>query len=518
MLSDGELERAASQLDDYNKRNTLADILDGYRVLLEDYRRLKSDFEEERDAREKYKRTVRDHERNPFVLVLVDGDGYVFDDAVVAKRGEGGSDAAQRLNDEIQASLRQKGKGLEHCQIMIRVYANVAGLSKALAAVGLVGFESRSLAPFIASFNRTYDLTEFVDAGQLKENADSKLRGMLRLYANSAQCKHIYFAGCHDVGYISELTPYLSNADKFTLVNTPGIRFHEEFAKLGMKIGNISGVFRSTPLDTAKSYRAAAAAAGAIAAAPASPTKSSAASPDDKKAICSFYLNGTCKFGKGCKRLHVDDRTDAKQQSWNDAPSELQSEAGGVSLRPTPTLLANNDRSPRSATSPISSLPRKADILKGHIALNSNNYRLDPYIEELDLDVIAQLRARIGHKRVCNSFHLTGHCKEGDNCQYDHTPVEGATLLALEALARSQPCPKKGACRKLGCTNGHVCQIRECKHRGGRLYCRIGYPSHFEDFVAAKYVPGVARGMERANGLGSLKTRSISAKRYQILK
>jgi hypothetical protein len=185
-------------------------------------------------VREKYKRTVRDQEQNPFVLVLADGDGYVFSDTMIARKGDGGSDAAQRLNDEIQANLRRKG--LDDCQIMVRIYANVAGLSKALAAIGLAGNESRSLAPFIASFNRTYDLTEFVDAGQLKENSDSKLRAMLRLYANSAHCKHIYFAGCHDVGYISQLTPYLSNSDKFTLVNTSGIRFHDEFTKLGMKI------------------------------------------------------------------------------------------------------------------------------------------------------------------------------------------------------------------------------------------------------------------------------------------
>lgn len=81
MLTDREVEEAAQQLADYRRRDTLADVLATYQDLLEKYKRLKSDYEEERDAREKYKQLSKQQERNPFVLVLVDGDGYVFDDA-----------------------------------------------------------------------------------------------------------------------------------------------------------------------------------------------------------------------------------------------------------------------------------------------------------------------------------------------------------------------------------------------------------------------------------------------------
>jgi hypothetical protein len=47
-----------------------------YENIIEDYRRLKSDYEEVREAREKYKRLAKDQDRSPFVLLLVDGDGY----------------------------------------------------------------------------------------------------------------------------------------------------------------------------------------------------------------------------------------------------------------------------------------------------------------------------------------------------------------------------------------------------------------------------------------------------------
>jgi hypothetical protein len=36
---------------------------------MEDFKRLKSDYEEERDSRERYKQLAKGQERNPFVLV-----------------------------------------------------------------------------------------------------------------------------------------------------------------------------------------------------------------------------------------------------------------------------------------------------------------------------------------------------------------------------------------------------------------------------------------------------------------
>jgi hypothetical protein len=152
--TDIDLDGMAADLAEFNQRNTLPDILAQYKTLLEDYRRLKSDFEEERDVREKYKRAVRDHERNPFVLVLVDGDGYVFSEGFVGKKGDGkkgdgGAEAARKLNEVVGESLRKKG--LEHCRVMVRAYADVAGLSRALAAAGMVGHESRALVSVVLS-------------------------------------------------------------------------------------------------------------------------------------------------------------------------------------------------------------------------------------------------------------------------------------------------------------------------------------------------------------------------------
>jgi len=491
MLSDPEIERAAAQLADYKRSDALSKLLDQYSVLIEDYKRLKSDYEEERESREKYKQMAKDQERNPFVLVLVDGDGYVFNDDFLSKRAEGGSAAAQALNDEIKTSLRRKG--LEHCQVMVRIYANVFGLSKVLSKTGVVGADSRSLAPFIASFNRSYGLTEFVDAGQLKENADFKLRALLRLYADNAQCKHIYFAACHDVGYISELTPFMGNSSKFTLVNTPGIRFHDEFTKLGMGIEEFRGVFRHSPLDGTAYYPSNAATSVKPMPAqlqPPSPAKQSfvpgSTTSDNQKAVCLFHSLGKCRYGKACKMLHVNPPPDAKAtRQYTDLPSPTTPSATTNGATPT---------NPSLGTSMfLAKLPKKDDIPSGCVAVNGNNYRLDPYVPPVSPDVISRLKARVDKRRVCNSFHLQGACDAGDRCEYDHEPLEPEFLPALESLARSQPCPRRGACRLDGCTHGHICQNPECKHRGGKVYCKLPYLSHVEDLAVARYLPSVVK-------------------------
>ena len=73
-------------------------------------------------------------------------------------------------------------------------------LSKTLSKAGLTGPEKRSLAPFAASFTRSIDLFDFVDAGELEDNAGFKIRATFRQFVENAQCRHIYFAAAHDVG------------------------------------------------------------------------------------------------------------------------------------------------------------------------------------------------------------------------------------------------------------------------------------------------------------------------------
>ncbi|TIC92484.1 hypothetical protein CH35J_010042 [Colletotrichum higginsianum] len=502
MLNDDEIERAASQLAEYRSSNPLPQILDQYANLLEDYRRLRSDYEEERDARERYKQLARDQERNPFVLVLVDGDGYPFHERLLDKGADGGSTAAQLLNEAVKADLRNKG----------------------LEQAGLVGAEKRSLGPFIASFNRSYGLADYLDAGELKENADFKLRALMQLYADNAQCKHMYLAFCHDVGYIADLTPYVRGySNKFTLIKAPGTKFHTQFTKLGMDIVEFPGVFRQTPLEMAVPVRpthnapASAAAAAAKAdnapppwtpsAANRAPTGSSLSpgSGDARQGnVCRFHAVGKCKYGKACKNIHVDRATSSTK--WRrSSPDDLVSDTINSLQDPEVRIFPGSNSQP-SATTPAkddsgfaSSLPQKQDIPEGCIAVNTKNWRLDPYIPPSDPTISNRLNARISRHRVCNNFHLNGTCDAGDSCEYDHNPLDAESRSALEFIARSKPCSKRGGCRNAKCTNGHICQNSRCKHYGGKVHCKLPFLSHTEDLTVDRFIPADMKSFHNNN-------------------
>lgn len=527
MLRDEEIDAAASQVAAYRKSAELDSILAQYADLIADYRRLKSDFEEERDAREKYKQLARSREQSPFVLVLVDGDGYVFHESFLDKGGEGGNNAAHALNSAVASSLAAKGLG--GCQVMVRIYANVAGLSKALARNGLAGNEARSLSPFLANFNRSYGLTDFVDAGSLKENADFKIRAALGFYADSPQCKHIYFAACHDVGYISELTPFLGNSDKFTLVRSPSVKFHPEFTKLGMGIENIPGVFRTVPLTTTTTtidttttalHRGTGTGTTTFAAITASVTSTTSAGPNDgfrkspstssyqppatdtttptsvaallkaskdeaptpssrTTAVCQFNKQGKCRFGKSCKLAHV---VVVDDDGFFDGPG---GPGGNGSIRVNGGGGGGGGRVPTWKGRPL----EDADIPRDQVAVNRADHRLDSYLSASS-DAIAKLRARARNRGLCNRFHLAGDCEAGSRCEFDHSWLAPDLLAPLESLARSMPCSRRGACRAVDCTKGHICQTLDCRCRGGKVPCKIPHSAHAEDLRVDRFVDG----------------------------
>lgn len=392
------------------------------------------------------------------------------------------------LNTAIRTSQRRKG--LENCETMVRVYANVAGLSKALAKANLLGADKRSLAPFIANFNRSYGLTDFVDAGEFKENADFKLREMLRLYAENAQCKHIYFAACHDAGYVSQLTAYRGQSDRFTLIRTPGLHFHDEFTKLGLGIEELPGVFR--PTGSAMDILYPKPLVGKPNTAPL-PTRSQ---PTESREICAFHSVGRCKYGENCKNLHVGPApapsplalrpSKLSRSSWRNGNEPYE-----TSDYPTPTKphVASN-RSYLQQSDLFAKLPKRDEIPEGYVAVNVSQQRLDAYIPVPTPESENRLKLRSSMQRLCNAKHLTGSCPN-PHCEYDHTPLDEDLIPILEWLARSLPCPRRDKCRNAACTSGHLCQKPDCKLRGGKGFCRFPWGLHYDDLTVDRHVPAI---------------------------
>lgn len=516
MLSEKELDQRAVELADagritmqQNKAMTAA--LANYDSLVQEYKRLKSDYEEERNSRERYKQMAKGQERNPFVLVLVDGDGYVFDNDLISSGAEGGLQAAGLLDEAIKRSLCERD--LEDCRIMVRVYANLVGLSKSLAKVNAsVGKEKRSLASFAANFTRSNDLYDFVDAGEVKENAEVKVRGLFKLFVNNGQCKHIYFAACHDGGYIDDLMPYASHRERITLVRNAA--FHPQFAKLGLRIEEFPGIFRTTPLEgqaMPMPFSGSPAVKGPTA--PSSVNVANNAEPDAK--ACVFFSKGLCKYGKSCRNLHIKPTTNSSHttsgvgnfndiKNWREARAENQNapsfqvsnlakhdnnffKAAGV-----PNSAANFAHSAAHVQDHVrdqidfaSVLPRQGSTPEGKIPVNKNQQRLDAYIAPPSPHDYEVFKARTSVRKLCNNYHVGGHCPQGDACNYDHGPASEGIINALKQVVFANPCPRKGYCRRPKCLYGHVCQKADCTYRGGKNYCKFLRAAHSQPLELA---------------------------------
>lgn len=468
MLTNSELDADASQIAQFQAASerhnaSLSEVVEKYATLMKEYKLIKSDYEEARESRERYKQAARGAERNSFVLVLIDGDGYIFDDDLVSDGVEGGQRAALLLDNAVKNSLR--ARGLEHCRIVVRIYANMAGVSKTLAKIKLVGPEKRSLGPFFSSFTRSNDLFDFLDAGDLEAGAGYKVRAMFRHSIDNLQCQHVFFAGCHDVGYLSELSPYSGSRDRITLIRSPA--FHHEFSKLGLRVEDFPNVFRTTPLDIS----------------PFTPTNTTAklstrsldltAPPkaQDTPQICAFYQRGTCGYGESCRFLHVNPNNPNGTNGSDWRQKEHSTKASSLSSEDFASML-----------------PRAHNVKFGQIAVNRNNHRLDTYVPPPSAEDKAKFNYRTSKRKLCNNYHLVGPCPSGPDCQYDHKAITSGVLDCLRQVTHNTPCPRRGECRKARCINGHICQKPDCRFRGGPASCKLGLQEHSVDLLFDRLV------------------------------
>lgn len=188
-LASIESELEAFRASDQRRDEFVQRLVHYVKDLETKHRNLFDELENEQQARRAWHQKARacqeDLDRHTqnlnnecFTLALVDGDGAVFQDALVAAVAEGGSDAAHKLSTEIKSHLQSIDSSLTHLPLMVQMYTNVEGLSKKLLACGITK-NIRDLYTFAQAFNMSQSFFSIVDVGSGKERADHKLKGKL---------------------------------------------------------------------------------------------------------------------------------------------------------------------------------------------------------------------------------------------------------------------------------------------------------------------------------------------------
>ena len=164
------------------------ELIEKFKTLSEEHANLANDYLSERDIRRNYQKAVdeqkqeaREHERqleaSSFVLALVDGDGAIFQDALLqAAGGDGGSEAASRLYHAIRNHVASLHSNSGSWPVMVQIYLSLDKLAMKLAQVGLLRSPSE-LRAFAQRFSVNQPLFSIIDVGQGKERADHKIKG-----------------------------------------------------------------------------------------------------------------------------------------------------------------------------------------------------------------------------------------------------------------------------------------------------------------------------------------------------
>jgi hypothetical protein len=110
-------------------------------------------------------------------MVLIDGDGMIFNNELLRLGEEGGRKAATQVKANISRFLRTEKEGCpSEFKVVARVYANVRGLSETLVRAGILS-SSLIFEEFVRGFTRGDALCDFIDVGAGKDRADLKING-----------------------------------------------------------------------------------------------------------------------------------------------------------------------------------------------------------------------------------------------------------------------------------------------------------------------------------------------------
>ncbi|KAF2744461.1 hypothetical protein M011DRAFT_470320 [Sporormia fimetaria CBS 119925] len=445
---DIESQLATFKRSDEARERLLENIVRQYGALLEEHNIVCADFMHERDSRRRIQLDVQKAEKQAldaqqqlekqsaaydehgFVLCLIDGDGVIFRDALLAAGTTGGSEAASKLHDAIRAHIEGHNKKAAHWTLVTHIYLSLEQLGKTLVKCGVLKHHEE-LRAFAQAFNVNQPLFNIIDVGYGKERADYKIKETLRAFIDNPTCKHIYFGGCHDTGYLVNFEKYKHNEEiskRITLIEatTP----HGLFEALPFDRTRFDAVFRNEELRALS---------------PIAQTQKPASLP---------FRNSNGTVNGHSEPSSSSPTTDKTTGTSNYA---IISRASPAAHTITPSTKATDTDSNR------------------WIYFNKDDQRLDEPLPPKTPRAEAALEERMKRgKKLCNQYHLSGYCGKGASCPYQHAPdLNPAEKNALRYLARRLPC--NPYCERFDCYLGHSC------HLEAEGYCKFGQSCNFKE-------------------------------------
>lgn len=116
-------------------------------------------------------------DREPFVVVLLDGEGIIFKDEYLQQGEEGGRSAAKQLEAGLRSYLSKNLPSINEPKLLTKIYLNVRGFGELCSRSGLIS-DAAAIHDFIRGFNETMSFSEIIDIGSDKNKAYNKIEGL----------------------------------------------------------------------------------------------------------------------------------------------------------------------------------------------------------------------------------------------------------------------------------------------------------------------------------------------------
>ena len=380
-------------------------------------------------------------DRDAFILILIDGDGMIFDDQYIQKGENGGKEAAALLWGFVRDYVTQKIPNLSSdYKIVTRVYANIKGLGDACYRSGML--ERASLIEdFARGFTRSKQLFDFVDVGMGKDRADDKISGtffsicvsqvfdvnfdpeIFKLHLYDCHCRHILFGCSHDNGYARLLEDVADrqNLNRVTLLE--GVPFERELAMLKSKYDatRFQGLFRTAKVTVNPQYY---------------PQQQPLPSVQSRPQMTSMAPPPP-RYQSPYQPIVA---LSSPVPTPNSSIMNPMAASWATAANSAPTHLASPPPTPQPTPPTNKVVPR-----------NRYGQRVDP---GLNYDKIEAQRVK--KIKMCNIHYLRKDCAYGDNCTHDHSYAPNKNeLQTLRYVARMTPCKFGSECDDIMCIYGH---------------------------------------------------------------
>ncbi|KAJ8130955.1 hypothetical protein O1611_g2672 [Lasiodiplodia mahajangana] len=342
--------------------------------------------------------------QNPYVLVLVDGDGLIFRQVFIQKGVEGGRRAAVELHNAVATEPLIPANG---AKIFVKIVANMSSLVKALKRDGSVSSENE-FQDFVTGFNQA-PFFDFVDVGVSKDSVVSKVKETALFHIENRNCKQIILGISHDPTYGPILDEIIrgevSTQDRIKVLE--GLPTVRPIVSIGTGIVRFQDVFRSDKLA-------------------------------DKRTVSSHSVQSV-RSG-----------------------SSISTSASGLPNISYATVTQKASPPPQ-ITLPIPLAPKTTNASLRAVkqppkpAWNPGPRGLDTPIP-LNAVALETIKKRKDNNKLCNNHFLRGPCAKGDDCCFvhDYNPNKDEKN-AIAFLARLNPCTNGQDCDVDNCIYGHHC-------------------------------------------------------------